>query len=457
MVRKRVLDPKPIFDEEYMLEFLAQHDVKPVHAGKIWRHVMDNPDCPFDEIPGIPKKIRIPLRHEFVLSTSTISKVQVSEIDGTVKFLIRLQDGHEIESVIISHTGEFDPFGTERSERAGTRNTLCVSSQVGCRLKCTFCATGTMGLLGDLTGGEIMEQLMHARNQREVQNVVFMGMGEPLENMTGVVGALRGFTDTQRFGLAPRNVTVSTVGIIPNMRKLVERVPSVKLALSLHAPNQELREKLVPSAKNFRLPDLMQFVDEYAAKYANDGRRKGMVMISYVMIEGVNSSLDLARELAILLAGKPVIVNIIPFNDFEGSPDNFKEPKAEITDAFIEVLKAEGMWVFERRHHGRDIAAACGQLAKLEKGGGTVGQVIEVEEVHGGCGGVVKEKPKVNALARDIVKNRQTQVKKSLKKRVLDKFDNMTPTQKITVLGVGTLCGLGAVVLLFRRRSNYCI
>lgn len=365
MVGKRVLDPQSIFDEDALLEFLAAHDVKPIHAGKIWQHLVENMDCPLDEIPGIPTKIRQPLKRHFVPTTSTVSNVQVSEVDGTVKLLVRLQDNHEIECVLISHTGEYDPFASERSERAGLRNTLCVSSQVGCRLKCTFCATGMMGLQGDLTGGEILEQLIHARKWRDVQNVVFMGMGEPLENLSGVISALHGFMDTQRFGLAPRNVTVSTVGHIPNMHRLVDAVPMVKLALSLHAPNQALREKLVPSGKNWKLNDLMDFIDAYATKYDHEGWRKRLIMTSYVLIKNINDNLEHAEELSVLLRDRPVIVNIIPFNAFEGAPAEFEQPTPEVIEWFIDILKERGLRVFERKHHGRDISAACGQLVKL--------------------------------------------------------------------------------------------
>merc|ERR1712217_499670 len=258
---------------------------------------------------------------------------------------------------------------TVSPDQAGERDTLCISSQVGCRLGCTFCATGTMGLQGNLWPGEILEQLAHAKSLRAVNNIVFMGMGEPLENFTGVAAAIRGLVEPQRFGLAPSGMTVSTVGpSLHYMRRLMDEVPKIKIAFSLHAPTQELREQLLPVAKQVKIDQLMEVIDEYAEKNSNDGKRKGMIMVSYVMLEGVNDSDDHAHQLVELVGQRPVIVNLIPFNSFEGDIHSYRPPSAERTDSFLKILVEADMRVFERRHHGRDIAAACGQLAKL--GGG---------------------------------------------------------------------------------------
>jgi len=365
MVKKRELHPKPLFDEPSLQAFLSRHDVKPVHMGRIWRHALEHPDSPLDEVPGIPDRIRAPLREEFVVVTSTLVKSVESSIDGTIKMLIRLQDGGEVEAVLIHHTGEAEHPDQRQADRCGQRDTLCISSQVGCRLGCTFCATGTMGLQGNLWPGEIQEQLLHARRLRAVNNVVFMGMGEPLENYSGVTSAIRGLTDPQRFGLAPSGITVSTVGIIENMRRLMDDLPKVKLAVSLHAPNQELREQIVPIAKSYKMEDLLEVVDEYAERTTSDGKRKGMIMISYVLLEGVNDTTECAQQLRDIVAHRPVIVNLIPYNPFEGDPHGYKTPSPDRVDVFLQLLVEAGIRVFERRHHGRDIAAACGQLAKL--------------------------------------------------------------------------------------------
>lgn len=304
------------------------------------------------------------------MTTSTVVEKHVSQIDGTMKLLIRLQDGGEIEAVVIHHSGEAEHADQRQAERCGERDTLCISSQVGCRLACTFCATGTMGLQGNLWPGEIQEQLFHAQQVKPdgaVSNVVFMGMGEPLENFEAVVSAINGLVDPHRFGIAPSSITVSTVGSSSkNIRRLFEELPKIKLAVSLHAPNQKLREQLVPAAKVLPLDSLMGLVDEHAQRTTSDGKRKGMVMMSYVLLRGVNDSIDHAEELALLLKGRPVIVNLIPYNPFEGNIHNYETPLPEVIDAFLQVLVKNELRVFERRHHGRDISAACGQLAKLK-------------------------------------------------------------------------------------------
>eukprot|EP00927_Polykrikos_kofoidii_P056646 TRINITY_DN50739_c0_g1_i1.p1 TRINITY_DN50739_c0_g1~~TRINITY_DN50739_c0_g1_i1.p1 ORF type:complete len:500 (-),score=88.56 TRINITY_DN50739_c0_g1_i1:82-1431(-) len=365
MAPQRVLRPKPLFDEPSLRQFLFNHDVKEVHMGKIWKHMMAHPECPLDEIPLIPEKIRGPLKEEFVLCTSTLVKSVTSSIDGTIKLLIRLQDGGEVEAVLIHHSGEAEHPDQRQADRCGQRDTLCISSQVGCRLGCTFCATGTMGLQGNLWAGEIQEQLWHARSLRGVSNVVYMGMGEPLENFDGVVSSIRGLIDPYRFGLAPSGITVSTVGILANMRRLMKELPKVKLAVSLHAPSQELREQIVPIAKTYKIEQLLEVVDEYAAATTSDGKRKGMVMVSYVLLDGVNDSIECAEQLRDLVVDRPVIVNLIPYNPFEGNVHAYQTPSAERVDDFLQVLVKADIRVFERRHHGRDIAAACGQLAKI--------------------------------------------------------------------------------------------
>lgn len=302
----------------------------------------------------------------FAFTTSTVVDEVRSQIDGTVKLLIRLQDGGEIEAVLIHHTGVAEHPDQQQADRTGERDTLCVSSQVGCRLGCTFCATGTMGLTGNLWSGEIQEQLVHANRVRPISNVVFMGMGEPLENYEGVVQAIRGMVDRDRFSMAARSVTVSTVGIVGNMRRLMEDLPQVKMAISLHAPTQELREQIVPIAKTFKIDTLMECVDDYAARNASDKKNK-MVMISYVLLEGVNDTDKCAFQLRDLLKDRPVIVNLIPYNPFDGNVHDYRTPSPERVDAFLHILQDAEIRVFERRHHGRDIAAACGQLAKISK------------------------------------------------------------------------------------------
>eukprot|EP00439_Symbiodinium_sp_Y106_P076647 s226_g15.t2 len=388
--RRRELHPKPIFDEPALRTFLTGHGVKTVHMARIWKHVvsqLNESTWPrLDEVPGLPQRIRDALAAEFAVVTSQVVKRSVSELDGTMKLLIRLQDGHEVEAVVIHHNGEAEHPDQRQADRCGERDTLCVSSQVGCRLGCTFCATGTMGLLGNLWPGEIQEQLILARRQKghsaSICNVVFMGMGEPLENFDAVSSAVKGFVDPMRFGLAPSSITVSTVGSSPHhMQRMLEELPKIRLAVSLHAPNQQLREELVPAAKAIPIEKLLQLVDNHVQQTSGEGKRQRTVMMSYVLLKGVNDSPAHAAELAALLAGRPVIVNLIPYNAFEGNAHAYEEPSPQTVDDFLQILAESDIRVFERRHHGRDIAAACGQLAKLEGSP----NVCDIDIENAGC------------------------------------------------------------------------
>jgi sorting nexin-8 len=273
--------------------------------------------------------------------------------------------------VIIDHTkrGDSDEPEDENESEAATvkqegRLTLCVSSQVGCRMACKFCATGTLGLSGNLVAGEIMEQLWHALQIRKgITNIVFMGMGEPLENYENVVAAVRGFSDVYRFGIAPSCITVSTVGVTSNIYRLMEDCPSVHLALSLHAPNQRIREQIVPTAKSWDMNELMKAVDYYNKNQKFKGRKKGRIMIEYVVIKGINDTDECAHELGSLLQSRKCMVNLIPFNPFDGN--DFEEPTQEAVDQMVSIVASYGVITIKRKHHGRDIAGACGQLAKI--------------------------------------------------------------------------------------------
>ena len=239
-------------------------------------------------------------------------------------------------------------------------------------MKCTFCATGTLGLSGNLLAGEILEQLWHARQIRPgISNIVFMGMGEPLENYDNLVAAIKGITDAHRFGIGDNSVTVSTVGVIHNIYRLMEDCPSVHLALSLHAPNQEVREKIVPTAKVWPIGKIMEAVDFYNRNQKYPGKKKGRIMIEYILIKDVNVSVECAHELGKLLAPRNCMVNLIPFNAFEGN--TFQEPSEEEVDEFLNIVASYGVITIKRKHHGRDIAGACGQLAKVVK---------DIEDVH---------------------------------------------------------------------------
>jgi sorting nexin-8 len=362
-----------------------------------------------------------------------------SAIDGTVKMLIRLQDGGEIEAVLIHQTQQI----VSVEQDAGERDSLCVSSQVGCRLGCTFCATGTMGLQGNLTSGEIQEQLLHARAIRPVSNIVFMGMGEPLENYDGVVQAVRGLVDPGRFGMSQRRITVSTVGLVSHMRRLMDDLPQIKLALSLHAPTQELREQIVPNGKAHKIDALLDVLDDYAEKMKTTSQRKGLrenrIMVSYVLLNGVNDSDSHAIQLRDLMKDRPVTINLIPYNPFEGNAHAYETSPPERIDTFCQILESSGVHVMERRHHGRDIAAACGQLAKIKVEAAPPTLLADIES--GTC-----------KIAKEVLREQHATVVRNSKK------SHMTPgfsNGKVFYLTAGLVAsGLVAACLLRLRRRT---
>ncbi|KAI9986326.1 hypothetical protein PInf_025266 [Phytophthora infestans] len=348
MVKKRTLSPLPAFDQKALPVFLQKHDFKELHALTIWRYLAQHPDATFADIPGIPKTLRTLLGEHFAHFTTSVTTEQRSA-DGTVKLLLKLQDGHEIEAVIMRHTG---------------RNTLCVSSQVGCQMGCTFCATGTLGIIADLCSGEILEQLAHANRVAPIRNVVFMGMGEPLNNYDAVLAAIRAMTKV--FGLAPKYITLSTVGVIHRIRQLSRDAPLVRLALSLHAPTQEMRSEIVPTSTAYPLDKLMAAIDDHLAM--KEGR---LVMVEYCMLAGVNDSIETAHTLGKLLQNRSVHVNLIPYNTTDVGAQ-FQSPSAEDIRAFHAVLREPyNLKATIRENHGTDIDGACGQLALKNKPDGS--------------------------------------------------------------------------------------
>lgn len=263
--------------------------------------------------------------------------------DGTEKFLFRLFDGHPIETVLIPDA---------------KRSTLCVSSQAGCALACKFCATGTMGLLRDLTVGEIVGQLVYMRQlygEDCFSHVVFMGMGEPLHNFENLVGALGIMTSTMGLGIPARRITVSTSGISPKIKKLAETGLKTRLAVSLHAATQAKRRLVMPVADTFKLPKLMEAVREYAST-------TGMgITFEYILMDGFNDTPADISALTKLVHGLLCKINILAYNPVPGLP--FKRPSDERVDWFGRELSARVASVTVRQSRGRDIEAACGQLA----------------------------------------------------------------------------------------------
>jgi 23S rRNA (adenine2503-C2)-methyltransferase len=280
--------------------------------------------------------------------TNALSVVRVDRsVDGTLKAVLRAGDGAAVESVLIPEAA---------------RTTLCVSTQVGCPLACSFCATGFLGFTRNLSTAEIVDQVCRMRELldegREITNVVFMGMGEPLLNHAAVIEAVRLFLHPKAFGFAPRRVTVSTVGVLPRIAPLLDAVP-VNLAVSLHATTDAVRNRLVPLNRRFPLSALMETL-----RGLDSVTVRRPVFFEYTLIGGVNDSLDDARRLPELLRGIPSKVNLIPMNTHPDSPHG--PPEESVIDRFLRELAGRGVTVTLRRSRGPDIQAACGQLALRE-------------------------------------------------------------------------------------------
>ena len=292
-------------------------------------------------------ELRETLAERYATRAVEITRAERS-VDGTRKLALSTHDGHRIEAVIIPEA---------------RRNTLCISTQVGCPLACDFCATGKMGLTRNLTTAEIVDQVCRARtcledDEGEISNVVFMGMGEPLLNLPAVAESIRIMTDPRGLALAPRRITVSTAGVVPRISDLVEIGP-INLAVSLHATTNEVRDVLVPLNKKFPLEVLLDTLrrNPHVSK-------KRPVFFEYTLLVGMNDSLEDADRLPGLLRDIPCKLNLIPANAHPGS--RYRAPEQEVMDRFAARVHAHGLRVTLRRSRGSDIAAACGQLANTE-------------------------------------------------------------------------------------------
>ncbi|MBT8471772.1 MAG: 23S rRNA (adenine(2503)-C(2))-methyltransferase RlmN [Marinicaulis sp.] len=331
-------------------------DAKParMRVSQIWRWIYDAGATDFAEMTNISKDMRSALSEKFVVARPEITERLVST-DGTRKYLLQLAPGVEVECVFIPGVG-----------RAGA---LCVSSQVGCTLNCTFCHTGTQNLVRNLTAQEIVNQVMlvkddlnewgHGPEDRQLSNIVFMGMGEPLYNLENVAAAIDVISDNEGISLSRRRITVSTSGVVPQMEALGEQT-SAMLAISLHAVNDDLRDELVPINRKYPIDQLLEACRRYPG--ASNARR---ITFEYVMLKGVNDTDIEARELVRLLKGIPAKINLIPFNPWPGAP--YECSSWERIEAFAEIVNRAGYASPIRTPRGRDIFAACGQLKSESK------------------------------------------------------------------------------------------
>jgi 23S rRNA (adenine2503-C2)-methyltransferase len=320
---------------------------RPFRAVQVMKWIHQQRVTEFAGMTNLSQDLRDRLEADASVSLPEIVSTQTS-VDGTTKWLVRVAAGNCIEMVFIPD----EPRGT-----------LCISSQVGCALNCTFCSTARQGFNRNLGSAEIIAQLWLAREllegdtdrTRPITNIVLMGMGEPLLNFDNVVDALELMLDDNAHGFARRRVTLSTAGVVPKIDALKRRCP-VSLAVSLHAPNDALRDELVPLNKRYPIRDLLAACRRYVE---DDVREK--VTFEYVLLDGVNDSQQHARELAAVLADVPSKVNLIPFNPFPDS--GYERSPVQVIDAFREVLLARGIMTITRKTRGGDIDAACGQLA----------------------------------------------------------------------------------------------
>jgi 23S rRNA (adenine2503-C2)-methyltransferase len=297
----------------------------------------------------LPEEARDIFRDNVRFTSLELTEQHESDVDGATKLGFRTSDGHMVESVILR-------------VKSG-RIALCISSQIGCACNCTFCATGQLGFLRDLTYAEILDQVAQAnrllrKENGKVRNVVFMGMGEPFLNLENLFQALELLTSPAGFAFTPTRVMVSTVGIPDGMSRCAERFPDVRQALSLHSARQRVRETLIPLAKRY---DLDMLRDAIVTAGAN-----GKVMIEYLMLEGINDQAADLEALVRYLQDAPVHINIIPYNTFEGCA--WRGTPQPLREAFAEQLKRAGFQVTQRYSLGLDITAACGQLARTRQG-----------------------------------------------------------------------------------------
>jgi 23S rRNA (adenine2503-C2)-methyltransferase len=325
-----------------LARFFGSLGHKPFRARQIMQWAYQRGVFDFDQMTDLSLALRRQLNELAVLEPPRVARVEHSA-DGTRKWLVEVEAGQAVETVFIPEPN---------------RGTLCISSQAGCALDCAFCATARQGFNRNLSAAEILGQVVLASRELPegaITNVVFMGMGEPLANYRNVVPVAQLLINDFAFGLSRRRVTISTAGLVPQLLKLAEDC-NVALAVSLHAPEDELRDQLVPINRRHPIAELLDACWVYAEKIASR-----QITFEYVMLDGVNDHTRHARKLVKLLSGRPAKVNLIPFNHFPGSEFRCSTPEA--IEAFGQVLRASGIVATVRRPRGDDIAAACGQLA----------------------------------------------------------------------------------------------
>ncbi|MDP4537700.1 bifunctional tRNA (adenosine(37)-C2)-methyltransferase TrmG/ribosomal RNA large subunit methyltransferase RlmN [Alkalimonas collagenimarina] len=336
------------FTRPQMKAFFAEMGEKPFRADQVMKWIYHYCVDDFDQMTNINKVLREKLKERCEIRAPEVATRQDS-LDGTIKFVMRLDGGQEVETVWIPEKD---------------RRTLCVSSQVGCALDCSFCSTAQQGFNRNLTVAEIIGQVWRVSKiigsfgdtgEKPVTNVVMMGMGEPLLNVNNVIPSMELMMEDYGFGLSKRRVTLSTSGVVPALDAMLGKI-DVALAISLHAPNNELRSQLVPVNKKYPMEDFLAS----SRRYVEWSKANDKVTVEYVMLEGINDSMEQAHELAHALRDTPAKINLIPFNPYPGSP--YLRSSNSRIDRFNKVLQQHGFTVMVRKTRGDDIDAACGQL-----------------------------------------------------------------------------------------------
>lgn len=342
-------------EKEEIVESMAKLQEQSFRGDQVFHWLQARAVQSWGEMTNLPVSLRKKLADNFTLAPLKLVQEQVSR-DGTRKYLWELADGEKVESVLLFHEGDV----------TRKRTTLCLSTQVGCPMGCGFCATGKLGLTRNLTVGEIVSQVLDLTalqrhragkqgEQFKINNLVYMGMGEPLLNLPVVLKSIKllNHKDGQNIGI--RRITISTCGLVPQIDRLAEAGLDIVLAISLHAPNNELRNKIMPVNRQYPLEELLSACRRYIEK---TGRR---ITFEYVLLKGFNDSLQAATELVALLRGMKANLNVIPVNTICG--EQYRKPSGEVVQRFVSFLQEKGIDAVIREEKGSDIAGACGQLA----------------------------------------------------------------------------------------------
>ncbi len=348
--------PLPCFlslNAEAVQAFVAELDEKPYRAKQILDWVYKKRLENFDDMSNLSRPLLAALKERYSLRSMTIARVEGSE-DTTRKFLLKLHDGRFVETVLIPASPSL--YG-EKSDR----RTLCVSSQVGCAYDCKFCASGLAGFTRNLDASEIVEQILQVEKHAgaRVDNLVFMGMGEPLANLTNVLRAIEILNGDWGVGIGARHMTVSTSGLAPQIRKLADFPLQIRLAISLHGASDEVREKIMPVNRKYPLAELFSALDYWRMN------KKQKLTFEFILIDGVNDSREQAELLGQHAHALDAKVNLIPYNTVEGLP--WKRPSEKRQDMFRDVVASHDVMATLRREKGHDIAAACGQLRLMQE------------------------------------------------------------------------------------------